>query len=114
MPRRPTRREKSFTGPHTLPKSWFRQGCVPREDAVDIRRPRCQNRQRLLPEDDSGRCSTLVGEFPLQRPPVDIPARFGARLQGQGRPSMVQERTPRLHLGRRMAGIVTGFKPTRL
>ncbi|KAK6038447.1 hypothetical protein COOONC_24048 [Cooperia oncophora] len=53
------------------------------EDAVDIRRPRRQNRQRLLPEDDSGRCSTPVGEFPLQRPPVDIPARFGARPQGQ-------------------------------
>ncbi|XGW14869.1 hypothetical protein V3C99_000836 [Haemonchus contortus] len=28
------------------------------EDAVDIRRPRRQNRQRSLPEDDSGRCYT--------------------------------------------------------
>ncbi|XGW28540.1 hypothetical protein V3C99_008371 [Haemonchus contortus] len=38
MSRRPTRREKS-SGPHTLPKSWFGQGCVPREEAVDIRPP---------------------------------------------------------------------------
>ncbi|VDO88391.1 unnamed protein product [Haemonchus placei] len=31
---------------------------------------------------------------------------FGVRPQGQGRPSAVQERTPRLHLGRRVAGVV--------
>ncbi|VDO24495.1 unnamed protein product, partial [Haemonchus placei] len=45
--------------------------------------------QQLLPKDDSGRCSTPVGEFQLQRPPVEIPARLGARPQGQGRPSVV-------------------------
>ncbi|XGW27197.1 hypothetical protein V3C99_007641, partial [Haemonchus contortus] len=73
-----------------------------------------QNRQRLLSEDDSGRCSTPVGELPLQGPPVDIPARFGVRPQDQGRPSVVQKRTPRLHLGGGMAGIVTGFEPTGL
>uniref|UniRef100_A0A7I4YX69 HTH_Tnp_Tc3_2 domain-containing protein n=1 Tax=Haemonchus contortus TaxID=6289 RepID=A0A7I4YX69_HAECO len=50
------------------------------EDAVDSRRPRRQNRQRLLPEDDSGRCYTPVSEIPLQRPSVDIPPAHKAEV----------------------------------